>query len=293
MKKQSGFTLIELTIAGFIGIFILTGLMNLFITTNRSVSLSDSLSQNQETGRFAMDYLTKFIRRAGYSEDFTLFTPALYIASGSGADLITCTGIQADVCSLNNPDPTFSILGDRLSIPMNISGNPGAETRSCTGTIIGGNGPWPNSGPQRIVNVFWVSAAGENIRELRCQTFNRNTNTWIDDNPVSIINNVERFEFQIGIRKKGIAGDDNYYSRYVSLDTIENDPTLNLNHIRSIRIAVLTTSQDDIDTSVQSTLRERTYSLLDAPVFTIKDSNLRNIFTNTIELPNLISTGGE
>jgi type IV pilus assembly protein PilW len=289
MKKQSGFTLIELMIAGFIGIFILTGLMNLFITTNKSVTLSDSLSQNQETGRFAMDYLTRFIRRAGYTEDPTRFTPPIYISSGSGIDAITCTGNQADACSLNNPTVApVTTLGDRLSIPMDISGNPGDEIRSCTGTIVGGNGAWANSGTQRIVNVFWVSSLPDNIRELRCRTFSRNTNNWIDQ-AVTIINNVERFEFQLGISK---SKDDKFTARYVSLDTIENDPNLNLNFVRSIRIAILTTSEDAIDQKAQSTLRDRTYNLLDAPVFTIKDSNLRNIFTNTIELPNMIADAG-
>jgi type IV pilus assembly protein PilW len=286
MKKQSGFTLIELMIAGFIGIFILTGLMNLFITTNKSVTLSDSLSQNQETGRFAMDYLTKFIRRAGYSENFTLFTPPLYIASGSGADTITCTGIQADVCALNNPTTVpVTVIGDRLSIPMDIGADAADTTRSCTGTVIGG----PANGTQRIVNVFWVSAEADNLRQLRCRTFSRDTNDWLDQ-PTSIINNVERFEFQVGIAANE---EDKFVARYVSLDTIEGDANINVKHIRSIRIAILTTSQDDIDTKIQSTVRDRTYILLDAPVFTINDSNLRNIFTNTIELPNMISTAGQ
>lgn len=287
MKKQSGFTLIELMIAGFIGIFILTGLMNLFITTNKSVSLSDTLSQNQETGRFAMDYLTKFIRRAGYSEDFTQFTPPLFIASGNGQ--ITCTGNQAEACAVNNPViAPVTVAGDRLSIPMDIGGDAADETRSCTGTVIGGNAGGPNSGPQRIVNVFWVSALAENARELRCRTFSRDTNNWLDA-PVSIINNVERFEFQIGVAS---STDEKSASRYISVDTLETDPTINMNFIRSIRVAILTTSQSKTDNKVQSTVRERTYNVLDSPSFTIEDSNLRNIFTNTIELPNMIGQAG-
>lgn len=282
MNKQSGFTLIELMIAGFIGVFILTGLMNLFITTNRSVTLSDSLSQNQETGRFAMDYLTKFIRRAGYSEDFTQFTPPVFIASGTD---ITCTGTQADACALNNPTTTpATIIGDRLSIPMDIGGDADDETRSCTGTIVGGT----TNGAQRIVNVFWVSAVAPTERELRCRTYSRDIDDWLDA-PVSIINNVERFEFQVGV---SATSDDKSASRYVSIDTIESDANIDMNFIRSIRIAVLTTSQSDTDGKVQSTLRKRTYNILDAPVFTIEDSNIRNIFTNTVELPNMIGQAG-
>ncbi|MGR6873376.1 PilW family protein [Pseudomonas sp. HK3] len=260
--------------------------MNLFITTNKSVSLSDSLSQNQEAGRFAMDYLTKFIRRAGYTEDLTRFTPALFIASGSPADAIDCIGTQADACALNNPVTIpVTISGDRLSIPMDISDNPGDETRSCTGTIVGG----PANGVQRIVNVFWVSAEADSIRELRCRTFSRDTNNWLD-NPVSIINNIERLEFQVGI---AATTESKHVARYVSLDTIENNVDIDLTHVRSFRVSILTTSQDDIDTRKQSTLRKRVYGLLDAPTFEIEDTNIRNIFTNTIELPSEIARAGQ
>jgi type IV pilus assembly protein PilW len=285
MKKQSGFTLIELMIAGFIGIFLFTGLMNLYITTNKSVTLSDSLSQNQEAGRFAMDYLTKFIRRAGYTEDFTTYTPVLFMSPGSINEPITCTGPQVDACAANNPNtPPVSVVGDRLSIAMDIGGNPEDLTRSCTGTIVGG----PLNGTQRIVNVFWVSSDTDTARQLRCRTFSRDTNDWLDQ-PTSIINNIERLEFQVGIAS---TISDQSASRYVSVDTIEADPNIDMNFVRSIRISILTTSQNDIEEKAQSTSRKRTYNILDSPVFTIEDTNLRNIFTNTVELPNMIGPAG-
>lgn len=278
MNRQSGFTLIELMIAGFIGVFILTGLMNLFITTNKSVTLSGSLSQNQETGRFAMDYMTKFIRTAGYTEDFTQTTYPIFIANSAVVNPITCSGNQALACSENNP---AGIRGDRLSIPFVVGDMNNDIMRTCTGTLVGG----PVNGQQNLVNVFWVSDDADTIRELRCRTFDRTNNDWLD-NPVSIINNVERFEFQIGVAS---SEEDKYASRYINLDTLEADPNTTLNHVRSIRIAILTTSQDSDDVNkTQSTIKERKYVLLDAPEFSFEDSNLRNIFINTVELPNMI-----
>jgi type IV pilus assembly protein PilW len=282
MNKQSGFTLIELMIAGFIGVFIIMGLMNLFITTNKSITLSGALSQNQETGRFAMDYMTKFIRKAGYNKDLSKFTPPIFMPSVATSPVITCTGIQSDVCADNNPATS---RGDRLAIPFSVGGNAEDETRSCTGTIVGG----ATNGPQNLVNVFWVSAANDTLRELRCRTFNRDTNEWLDP-AVSIINNVERLEFQVGIAANN---DEKYVSRYVSIDTVNNDSALDASFIRAIRISLLTTSQDELDDNkIQSTVRERKYGVLDAPIFTINDTNLRNIYSNTIELPNMIESAG-
>jgi len=288
VNKQRGFTLIELMIASLIGLIVMGGLMNLFITTNRSVALSDALSQNQETGRFAMDYLTKFIRQAGYTEDFTVQgSPIIFAPFGrpGSPDEVTCTSTtEASACSTNNPNDAF---GDRLGIPFDVS--PGQQVRSCTGTVIQGS-----LVDQYYVNVFWVSNTTANMRELRCRVYDKGNNNWLRSesgailDAVTIINNVESFEFQVGL---SATTDLKYVNRYVSVDTMRADNQLT--HVRSIRIALLTTSVDATNSNkIQTTKKERVYSLLDAPYITRNDGNLRNIFTNTIELTNAIERAG-
>ena len=272
MKKQTGFTLIELMIASLIGLVVMAGMLNLFITTNKSVSLSDAMSQNQETGRFAMDYLTKFIRRAGYSENFEVNQPPLFMQNA----FISCapSTTEGDACSMND---LASIRGDRLGIPYYI--NAGETSSSCTGTDV--------VGPNSIVNVFWVSSdvAGNTDRELRCRTYSQDSASWLD-NAVSIINNVESFQVQIGI-----ASDETNRSaaRYVSMDVVEDNELMNF--VRSIRVAILTTSADSqAPDSAQTNKQIRTYGVLDSDYQIFDDGNLRNIFSNTIELPNMIET---
>jgi len=283
MQQQKGFTLIEIMIAGIIGAFILTGLINLFITVNRTIILSDAMGRNQDSGRFAMEYMTEYVRQAGYSEDETNNIPPVFITLNNGS--IDCTDeAQAVACAENNPDDP-DILGDRLSVPYSVGGDADDETRACTGTRVGG----PANGPQNLASVFWVSGEADTIRELRCRTFNRDTNLWLD-NPVSIINNVEKFEFQVGIANDP---DEKDTARYISIDTLEDNAALTVENIRSIRIALLTTSQDTLDDNlVNTSVRERQYNVLDAPTYTITDGNLRNIFINTVELPNMIGGAG-
>jgi len=302
MNKQNGYTLIELMIASLIGVIIITGMLNFFITTNRSVTLSDALSQNQETGRFTMDYLTKFIRLAGYTEDFTQYTPPLFIPAPG----ISCTAADAssgvsassdfDACAQNN---AAGALGDRLSIPFAVTDEAGSETRTCSGIEVGGA-----NGQQNLVNVFWVDGilpadGGQNYKELRCQTYNRDTNDWLLNaagdvqGPVSLINNVEGLEFLVGI---AATDQDKDAARYVNLDSITSAATpISINRIRSIRIALLTTSANELnENEVQSNRRQRSYGVLDAPIldYTFTDGSLRNIFMNTIELPNMIESAG-
>ena len=287
MYKQSGFTLVELMIASVIGIFLTASLINLFITTNKSVTLSDALSQNQETGRFAMDYLTRFIRQAGYKSDFTQYAPPILMKNNpvdcatdpnlpicNLTRVITCVnGDEKDACSLNNPANT---LGDRLAIPY-VADTGGL---SCTGSDLNID--------TKVANVFWVSAEEATKFELRCRAYDYENKEWIDNNPVSIVNNVESLEFQIGVATNSKSRNAN---KYINIDEFEADSGLSLDNIRSIKVAILTTSRDELDENkVKSDIKTRQYKLLDGSLITRPDGNIRNIFTNTIELPNLIES---
>ncbi|MCK5898128.1 MAG: prepilin-type N-terminal cleavage/methylation domain-containing protein, partial [Methylococcales bacterium] len=64
--KQSGMTLIEIMIAMLIGVFLLGGVMQIFMSSRQSYRMQDNLSRMQENGRFAMDFLTRDIRMAGH-----------------------------------------------------------------------------------------------------------------------------------------------------------------------------------------------------------------------------------
>ncbi|MDD1616788.1 MAG: type IV pilus assembly protein PilW, partial [Methylococcaceae bacterium NSP1-2] len=63
---QRGFTLIELMIAMLIGVFLMAGILQIFSSAKQAYRLQENLSRLQENGRFAMDYLTKGVRMAGY-----------------------------------------------------------------------------------------------------------------------------------------------------------------------------------------------------------------------------------
>jgi type IV pilus assembly protein PilW len=64
-SKQNGLTLIEILIAMVIGLFLLAGVMQIFLGSQRSYRLQENLSRMQENGRFAMDFITRDIRMTG------------------------------------------------------------------------------------------------------------------------------------------------------------------------------------------------------------------------------------
>lgn len=71
-NRQQGLTLIEIMVALVISLFLLAGLLQLFIGTRQSARIQENLSRVQENGRYAIDYLGRVIRLAGYRSRETI-----------------------------------------------------------------------------------------------------------------------------------------------------------------------------------------------------------------------------
>ncbi|MGA9031454.1 MAG: PilW family protein [Sulfuricaulis sp.] len=66
MTENRGFSLVELMVALTIGLIILSAVSMLFVGSKKTYTAQDSLARLQENARFAMQFLTKDLRLAGY-----------------------------------------------------------------------------------------------------------------------------------------------------------------------------------------------------------------------------------
>ncbi|MDO3384882.1 PilW family protein [Gilvimarinus sp. SDUM040013] len=66
MKQQKGFSLVELMIAITVGIVLMTGVVQMFLSSKTVFTTQQGMSRLQETGRLAVDYISRDIRQAGY-----------------------------------------------------------------------------------------------------------------------------------------------------------------------------------------------------------------------------------
>lgn len=69
MKNKSfqiGLSLIEIMIALLIGAFLIGGVLQIFIGSKQTYRMQEGLSRLQENGRFALDFLARDIRMAGF-----------------------------------------------------------------------------------------------------------------------------------------------------------------------------------------------------------------------------------
>ncbi len=66
-RRARGFTLVEIMVAVTIGLIILVAVAQLFATSRATYSLEEGLARVQENGRFAMEFLARDLRMAGYA----------------------------------------------------------------------------------------------------------------------------------------------------------------------------------------------------------------------------------
>ncbi len=69
MKKQQGFTLVEIFISLMVGLVLLAGVLSVFVGLKTTASETSSFGSMQETGRFAISVLTEDLMRQGFWGD--------------------------------------------------------------------------------------------------------------------------------------------------------------------------------------------------------------------------------
>jgi len=66
IRKQQGLSLVELMIASVLGLLIMAGVIQLFLSSKATYRVQEGMSRVQEVGRYAVDRLSYDIRQAGY-----------------------------------------------------------------------------------------------------------------------------------------------------------------------------------------------------------------------------------
>ncbi|MEO5365604.1 MAG: prepilin-type N-terminal cleavage/methylation domain-containing protein [Magnetococcus sp. WYHC-3] len=65
-RRVAGFTLVELMVAMVLGIFVLLGVVQMFVTVRQTHRLGEGVSRVQENGRFALRFLGEVLPMASY-----------------------------------------------------------------------------------------------------------------------------------------------------------------------------------------------------------------------------------
>ncbi len=160
-QKQQGFSLIELMISITIGVILMTGVVQMFLSSKQVFSTQQGISRIQETGRLAIDFLANDIRQAGYMGCISRAKPNItntlndaenykwdfdvgiqgYLAAPAGADLLPPPNADTDILTIRSASGNgASVMGKNGSgrMPVTLTTEPGADCPSdiCIGDIL-------------------------------------------------------------------------------------------------------------------------------------------------------------
>ena len=140
--RQAGFSMVELMVALLLGSIVVIAAVSLFTTNQRTFQLQQGLSDVQQQGRFALDYLAQDLRRLGYVQDRTQIPIGATVGLQTGA--INVNGAAL----LGSTDNTEFNQSDRLTFTY-------FGTVDCEG----------DTGPEQYIGVtYWLNAS----RQLMC-----------------------------------------------------------------------------------------------------------------------------
>ncbi|MDO9107004.1 MAG: PilW family protein [Methylovulum sp.] len=130
---QSGLTLIELMIAMLLGVFLIGGVVQIFVSSKQTYRMQEGLSRLQENGRFAMDFISRDLRMAGYREiNVANYTQCLNYTVPSPITGVDDTGLNgSDTISLQlSPSVCTGVpvpITITYSIQPGVGGRPGLQ----------------------------------------------------------------------------------------------------------------------------------------------------------------------
>jgi type IV pilus assembly protein PilW len=111
-NRQRGLSLIELMVAMLIGVFLILGVTQIFISNQRSYLFQQGQLGNQENGRFALALLSQELLKAGYrsdpKSDMTADNSVANCSFGAGAGVaaVSATSLCIQYQATNRADVT-------------------------------------------------------------------------------------------------------------------------------------------------------------------------------------------
>lgn len=139
-----GVTLVELMVAIAIGSIVAVGISSVYTSSKRSFKLQEEFSRLQENGRFAMNYIARFVRGAGYYGCSSALDSMINNHVNPTEELMFQTGIEGYEATGTAPDETVPVLDEYPSASTNTA-DYANNTSTISATLIGKLDPLPRT----------------------------------------------------------------------------------------------------------------------------------------------------
>jgi type IV pilus assembly protein PilW len=274
-RQQSGFTLIEIMVALLLGLLVISGVIQLFISTQQSARVQQAASRLQEDGRIALLFLNRYIRLAGYTTNpwdngETVWNPVIGDRGFAATGVFTQAVGQVLTGGDNN-------INNRDSIRIRYQGAADGSITDCLGNIVPVN--------QMADITFSISDLTNNERSLWCTD-----NTAATPTPQPLVGGIQDMQIWYGLSPaagRDVAGRlTGGATAYVRAGLV---PATQWNLVTSVRVSLLLRSVDD-----RLTLEEQSYTFpplnddgtINTTLTNPNDRRLRYVMGTTINLRN-------
>lgn len=145
-KRARGLTLIEILVSLFVSSVVLAGVLQIYSSSKQSYRVQEALSRLQENGRFAMELITKDLRKSGYLG--CMSTRGLTNQTSQDTRLQNVLNFtEGQVFLYNSFDrPVFGFRYDGNSLPADLSG-------------IDNPSPPPANSPENSIDILTIRYA--------------------------------------------------------------------------------------------------------------------------------------
>ncbi|WP_100656370.1 PilW family protein [Alteromonas flava] len=276
MKRQQGFTLIEVMIALTLGLIISGAIIQVMVSNSVTDRLNRAIASAQESGRFIVNRFRADVIMAGRYDPLSaqldrsvdIVTEAAFVQNHPiplPGDFVSRPALGA----LEGPGPTDS---DTLVISLQ-------SDRDCRGYNLG-----YNNAEFHVVNEYFLDG-----NELKCRGFDgrflRGLKNAVGHNghtALTLLDDVESFQALYGIADADLAGDTSARPvQFISADNLAA-AIANGGQVVAVRLAVLVKGDGRVQLG-----KSPSFVLLDEAPITLGDEHIYKPFEVTIALRNM------
>jgi len=267
--SQHGLSLVELMVALVLGMVLIAGFLQIFMSVRSTYATNEGASRVQENGRFALDYLARHARMAGYSDPKNTDRPRPIVPTATSCDL---GGNSDNFCTLHRALDTTAATGAEVGSQISFEYQPtliesSSSRFDCKGSEF--------SSEKTIITTF-TTKVGENSSALavRCMSADGNSTSVNSKSLEELVDGIDAFHIQYGLAPTGSI------TQYVTANDVNN-----WSEVAALRIAVLANSVTPVTPAPPA---NKEYYLLETGPFTFDDGKMRQVFTTTVYLRNSV-----
>lgn len=285
ISKHFGLSLIELLVSMVIGVFLIGGLLSVYITTKGSDNTRSEVTAMEESARIALSSIRHIISHAGYPSMRNLYLEAPFYAESDDIPNPSCRGSSTTLIHSNS-------LSIRTKKTQQIGTSVGAKRDAVVVVSIADSPDLPVAGlliedcmsgeiplecssdeengmytpaEAKLYSYLHIDTTSGN-RSLRC------TGSRAGTQPLA--ENIENMQFLYGV----IDSDGNQQYRNAEAITANSQ----WGQVVSVQVAILVRSEKEILKNSEA----KSFIMLDEEITIDADKRLYRVYTTSIVLPN-------